>query len=73
MAAEALRDCGIEPVFRTSGGGSDVNALQLKGFDCLNLANGTEANHTPDERVSVAALEQMFDVALCLVARAAEG
>lgn len=73
VAADALRDCGVEPVFRTSGGGSDVNAFQLKGFDCLNLANGTEANHTPDERVSVAALEQMFDVALCLVARAAEG
>jgi tripeptide aminopeptidase len=73
VALAALTDCGINGVFTTSGGGSDVNAFAAKGFECLNLANGTEANHTPDERVSVAALEQMFDVALCLPACAAEG
>jgi di/tripeptidase len=39
---------------------------------CLNIANGTEANHTPDERVTVAALETMLDVTLRLLERAAE-
>jgi tripeptide aminopeptidase len=71
-AAAALRDRGIEPVFRTTGGGSDANALQAKGFRCLNLANGTEANHTPDERVSVAALDTMLDVTTALLSRSAE-
>jgi tripeptide aminopeptidase len=33
----------------------------------VNLANGTERNHQPDERVSVAALEGMLDVALALL------
>jgi tripeptide aminopeptidase len=37
----------------------------------VNLANGTERNHEPGERVSVAALEEMLDVSLALVARAA--
>ena len=37
------------------------------GFPCTNLANGTERNHQPDERVSVAALEGMLDVALALL------
>ena len=47
-AAAALRDCGIEPrAARRRGGGSDANAFEAKGFRCLNIANGTEANHTP--------------------------
>ena len=71
-AEAALLDCGVQPVHATTGGGSDANAFQAKGFRCLNIANGTEANHTPDERVSAAALEKMLDVALRLLVRAAE-
>ena len=71
-AAAALRDCGIEPIYETTGGGSDANAFETKGLRCLNVANGTEANHTADERVSVAALEKMLDVTLRLLERAAE-
>ena len=50
-----------------TGGGSDANALELQGITCVNLANGTERNHEPTERVSVAALEGMLDVCLTLV------
>jgi tripeptide aminopeptidase len=71
-AAAALRDCGIEPVYTSTGGGSDANAFDAKGFRCLNVANGTELNHTADERVSVWALERMLDVTFCLLERAAE-
>ena len=61
IAAEAaLRDCGVTPVHTVTGGGSDVNAFAAKGFRCLNIANGTEANHTADERVSAAALDTML-------------
>ncbi len=73
VAAEAaLRRCGIEPVPIVTGGGSDANALEEMGFPCTNLANGTEANHQPDERVSVEALERMLDVAFALMDAAAE-
>jgi tripeptide aminopeptidase len=68
VAAEAaLRACGYTPRGVASGGGSDANALEVKGFHCVNLANGTERNHQPDERVSVAALDGMLDVVLALV------
>jgi tripeptide aminopeptidase len=68
LAAErALRRCGYEPRRIATGGGSDANALELKGFPCTNLANGTERNHEPTERVSVAALEGMLDVTLALL------
>jgi len=68
VAAEAaLRGCGYEPRRIATGGGSDANALEVSGFHCVNLANGTERNHEPTERVSVAALEGMLDVTYALV------
>jgi tripeptide aminopeptidase len=70
-AEAALRACGYEPRRIQTGGGSDANALQAAGFPCLNLANGTENNHEPTERVSVAALEGMLDVAFVLLEEAA--
>jgi tripeptide aminopeptidase len=68
----ALRDCGYEPKRIATGGGSDANALRVVGVPVVNLANGTEGAHEPTERVSVAALEGMLDVALALVERAGE-
>lgn len=68
VAAEAaLRACGYEPRRIVTGGGSDANALEVQGIPCTNLANGTQANHEPTERVSVAALEGMLDVTFALL------
>lgn len=66
-AEEALRACGYTPKRRSTGGGSDANAFEAGGFHCTNLANGTERNHEPGERVSVAALEGMLDVTYALL------
>jgi tripeptide aminopeptidase len=66
-AERALRACGYEPRPIVSGGGSDANALRAAGFPCANLANGTERNHEPGERVSVDALEGMLEVAIAIV------
>jgi tripeptide aminopeptidase len=67
LAEQALRACGYVPKRIATGGGSDANALQAAGFPCTNLANGTEHNHEPRERVSVDALEGMLEVAIALV------
>ncbi len=67
VAERALRACGYEPQPLNSGGGSDANALIAQGFSTVNLANGTERNHEPGERVSAVALEAMLDVALALL------
>ena len=71
VAESALRACGHEPVRISSGGASDANALVAQGLPVVNLANGTERNHEPGERVSVLALEQALDVALALLDAAA--
>jgi tripeptide aminopeptidase len=70
VAERALSACGYQPSPITTGGGSDANALRAAGFACTNLANGTERNHEPGERVSVDALEGMFEVAIALVEEA---
>jgi tripeptide aminopeptidase len=66
LAERALRACGYDPAHIVTGGGSDANALQAAGFPCTNLANGTERNHEPGERVSVDALDGMLEVAIAL-------
>lgn len=70
IASAALGDLGIEPVCISTGGGSDASVFQARGITCLNVANGTQANHEPDERVTIEALELGLDAALGLVARA---
>lgn len=68
----ALRACGYEPTQIVTGGASDANSFEAAGFPCTNLADGTERNHQPDERVSIDALDGMFEVAIALVEQAAE-
>ena len=62
IAREALERCGIEPREVATGGGSDANALIARGFDCVLLANGTEANHTPSESVAAPRIVEMLAV-----------
>jgi tripeptide aminopeptidase len=67
VAEQALRACGYEPSHISTGGASDANAFRAAGFPCLNLADGTEHNHEPTERISVDALEGLFELAIALV------
>ena len=53
-----------------SGGAADANVFNERGLACLNLANGMQDIHTPDERITVADLEGMVEVTLALVAAA---
>ena len=71
VAARALEGLDVEPRYITTGGGSDANMFIAGGLPVLNVANGTERNHEPDERVTVEALHTMLDVTLGLVAEAA--
>ena len=70
-AAAALADLAIEPVYCSTASGSDAAVFNAAGLPCLNLADGSEDNHRPDERVSVEALETVLDLALGIVAHSA--
>ncbi len=67
LAAEALSRCGSEPRYGLSGGAADANVFNARGLQCLNLANGMAAIHTPEEYIAVADLEAMVEVTLALL------
>ena len=69
--SNALKDNGIEPSYIPTGGGSDANVFVQAGLPVVNLANGTERNHQPDESVTIEALETMLEVTVSLVRQAA--
>jgi tripeptide aminopeptidase len=62
LAEAGLRGAGLEPLRVAIGGGSDVNALRRDGFECVLLANGTDAVHTEDEMVPARSLDKMLEV-----------
>ncbi len=70
-AVAALEALGLEASCVSTGGGSDASALVAAGLPVLNVANGTERNHQPDESVSVETLETMLDLTLAIVERSA--
>jgi tripeptide aminopeptidase len=67
IAHEALERTGFVPSYGLSGGAADANVFNDHGLRCLNLANGMQDIHTPDERIAVDDLERMVDVTLALV------
>jgi tripeptide aminopeptidase len=70
-AERALRTCGYEPRHIHSGGASDANCFELAGLACTCLADGTERNHEPGERISAQSLEELLELAITLVDEAA--
>jgi len=67
IAHAALERSGFTPSYGLSGGAADANVFNERGLHCLNLANGMQDIHTPDERIAVDDLERMVDVTLALV------
>jgi tripeptide aminopeptidase len=72
IAERALRTCGYEPRAIVTGGGSDANAFRTNGFACMNLADGSERNHEPGERISVDALEGLLELAIAVVSESSQ-
>ena len=67
IAHTALERSGYKPTYGLSGGAADANVFNERGLACLNLANGMQDIHTPDERITVADLEGMVEVTLALI------
>jgi tripeptide aminopeptidase len=70
-AERALRACGYEPRHIPSGGASDANSFEAAGLPCTCLADGTERNHEPGERISAQSLEELLEISIALVDEAA--
>jgi tripeptide aminopeptidase len=67
VAWVALEAHGFMPSLQATGGGADSHLFNERGIPCVNIANGMDLIHTPDERIAVADIEAMADVTLALV------
>ena len=72
LAENAVRDIGLAPSRSSTGGGSDVNVLNLLGLPCVNMSIGMEKVHTPDEFITVESLTNIQRLIMALVERARE-
>lgn len=66
-AERALRALGYEPRQILSGGASDANSFEAAGLPCTCLADGTERNHEPGERIGAQSLEELLELVINLL------
>lgn len=67
IAIKAAKDMGLEPQLHPSGGGSDANIFNKKGFPAVDLAIGMEKVHTVDEYILVKNLKNTVGYVLSII------
>jgi len=67
MFQTAAHQCGIEPVYIATGGGSDANIYSEKGFKVLNIAIGMQNIHTLKEMISFHDMSKAVELMLFLI------
>jgi tripeptide aminopeptidase len=72
LAAAAVAEAGLEWRPVGGGGGSDANVFNLKGRPAVNLAAGFQHVHSPQERMSLQHLRQIYELVHALVQQAGE-
>lgn len=64
IAAQAIRNAGLEPIHRTVRGGTDGSQITEKGVPCPNLFTGQQDLHGPLEWISVQDMARSVEVCL---------
>jgi len=67
IAMKAARDIGLQPELHPSGGGSDANVFNKKGFPSVDLAIGMEKVHTVNEYILVKSLKNTVKYILSII------
>jgi tripeptide aminopeptidase len=66
LFSRAARAVGLEPKLVAGGGGSDANVFNERGIPAVVLGCGMEKPHTTEERIAVASLNKMAELATAL-------
>ncbi len=67
ISMKAAKDMGLQPELCPSGGGSDANVFNKKGFPSVVLAIGMEKVHTVDEYILVKNLKNTAEYVLSII------
>lgn len=63
----AMKALGLEPQYKSTGGGSDTNNYNKHGIEAVNLGVGMEKVHTLEERISLENLQKSAALVLQLI------
>jgi tripeptide aminopeptidase len=66
LAAEAIEQLGLEPVYRPIRGGTDGSKLTERGLPCPNLFTGMQNLHGPLEYISLQDMARAVQMCLNL-------
>lgn len=66
LFSRAARAAGLEPKFIAGGGGSDANVFNERRIPAIVLGCGMEKPHTTEERIAVASLNKLAELATAL-------
>ena len=50
---ETYKECGLEPVHTTTGGGSDANIFNQNGIMAINISTGMQKVHSTEEHIHI--------------------
>ena len=67
IAIKAVKDIGLQPELCPSGGGSDANVFNKKGFPSVVLSVGMEKVHTVEEYILVENLKNTAEYVLSII------
>lgn len=70
LAEKAIWQIGLEPTMSATGGGSDVNVINLLGLECVNLSCGMKNVHSPEESITVESLHKLHELIVALAENA---
>ncbi|GAB6098994.1 M20/M25/M40 family metallo-hydrolase [Halanaerocella petrolearia] len=70
LAVAAIKDLGLKPAIKSTGGGSDANILNNQQLPTVNLGNGVEGNHSLEERVRVKDILKLAELVISIIEQA---
>jgi len=73
IAVKAAKNIGLQPSLGPSGGGSDANVFNKKGFPSVDLAIGMEKVHTLEECILIKELKNTTEYILSIINTVASG
>ena len=65
---EIYKECGLEPVHTTTGGGSDANIFNQNGIMAINISTGMQKVHSTEEHIHIKDLYNGSVVVLSAIA-----
>jgi len=65
---EIYKECGLEPIHMTTGGGSDANIFNQNGIMAINISTGMQKVHSTEEHIHIKDLYNGSVVVLSAIA-----